>query len=183
MSYIIVMNKKRILPEWNVISAVYLIGALALLLLIPACFYGPLDLTNPFYIASCSLSAQALLRGITFDFQGKKDSEKKKALMLGPINLATGLLIIIFALPTPTINHFLLLVLVVTANIIFLTWGLLNTIIGISFVMEQLKDGREFREEMQKVAETARMEEGLAADLSEFLAEFGPADNTENKEN
>lgn len=176
------MNKKSILPELNASSIVYMIGALSLLLCIPACFYGPLDLTNPFYIAACSLSAQTFLRAVSFDFKDKTDAEEKKALILGPINLVTALLIIIFALPTPTISHFLILVLVITANIAFFTWGLLNTIIGISYLMERRKDGREFREEMKQVAETARMEEALVADLAESLAEFGPTD-TESSEN
>lgn len=101
--------------------------------------------------------------------------------MLGPINLVTALLTIIFALPSPTINHFLLLTLVLSMIVSFLIVGGIYSISAVVYLREQRKDGREFREEMKQVAEIARMEEALVADLAESLAEFGPTD-TESRE-
>lgn len=176
------MNKKSILPELNASSIVYLIGALSLLLCIPACFYGPLDLTNSFYVAACSLSAQTFLRAVVFDFKDKKDSEQKKALILGPINLVTGILILLFALPSPIPSNVFLIILVTVISGMFLNFGFRDSIVGLLYLRLQRKEGREFREEMKQVAETARMEEALVADLAESLAEFGPTD-TESSEN
>lgn len=143
--------------------------------------YGHPDLNNPFYVASCGLLAQVFLRGLTGDFHGQKDAGQKKALMLGLVNLVTGL-IILSAIPAPNPSNFLVFVPVTVMSGTFLLFGVMDTVIGVSYLMKRRKDGKEFREEMKQVAEVARMEAGLAADLAEFLAGFEPTD-TENKEN
>lgn len=173
------MKKKNLLPKLNGLSTMYLSVALGMLLLIPAMLYGHPDLNNPFYVASCGLVAQVFLRGLTGDFRGKKYGESKKALMLGPVNIITGLLIVFFALPKEPILGLAVGLMVG----IFLDFGLRDSLFAVSYLLERRKDGKEFREEMKRVAEQARMEKALADDLAEFLVEFGPADNPESSEN
>lgn len=191
MSYIIVMNKKRILPELNAISIVFLIGAVALLLCIPGSFYGPPDLNNPFFIAACSLSVQVLLRGVMFEPEEKKGTKLKNMLMFGPINAVTGLLL--FALPSSNPNAFLILLVMVMSGT-FLWFGMHDTFFGIIELRLKRQDSREFKKAMQELAEAARREEAflaekadreeaLVADLAEFFAGAEPTGNTESRDN
>ena len=191
MSYIIVMNKKRILPELNAISIVFLIGAVALLLCIPGSFYGPPDLNNPFFIAACSLSVQVLLRGVMFEPEEKKGPKLKNMLMFGPINAVTGLLL--FALPSSNPNAFLILLVMVMSGT-FLWFGMHDTFFGVIELRLKRQDSREFKKAMQELAEAARREkeflaekadreEALVSDLAEFFAGAGPIDNTGSRDN
>lgn len=173
------MKKKNFLPDLSGIPTIYLSAAGVLLLMIPAMIYGHPDLHNPFYLASCSLAAQVFFRGLTGDFKGKKNAESKKAILLGPLNIITGLLIILFAIPSNPIVAALTGLMAAT----FFDFGFRFTLFVMSHLMELRKDSREFREEMQKVAETARMEQALVDDLTDFLSDVEPLDNTENREN
>jgi hypothetical protein len=171
------MKKKNFLPDLSGIPTIYLSAAGGFLLMIPAIIYGPPDLHNPFYIASCGLAAQVFFRGLTGDFKGKKNAERKKALLLGPLNILTGLLML-FALPSNPVVAVLAGLMTAT----FFDFGLRSTLFAISHLMELRKDSKEFRKEMQETAETARMEQALADDLALFLSDVEPMDNTENRE-
>jgi hypothetical protein len=194
MSYIIVMNKKRILPELNAISTVFLIGAVALLLCIPGSFYGPPDLNNPFFIAACSLSVQVLLRGVMFEPEEKKDLKVKNMVMVGPVNLVTGILILLLTLPSPIPSNIFLILLITVISGAFLWFGVRDTFFGAMYLRLKHQDSREFRRAMEELAEAARREkeflaekadreEALVADLAEFFAGVGPTGNTESRDN
>lgn len=173
------MMKKNFLPDVSGIPTIYLSSAAGLLLLIPAVIYGNPDLHNPFYLASCSLSAQTFFRGLTGDFRGKKYAEAKKALLIGPLNILTGLLMLLFALPSNPIVGAITGLMIAA----FFDFGLRFTLFVFSHLLERRKDSREFRKEMVRVAETARVEQALADDLAVFLAGVESEDEPESSEN
>lgn len=188
------MNTKRILPELTAVSALILVSAVALLLCIPGYFYGPPDLNNPFFIAACSLSVQGLLRGALFESQEKKDAKVRNVLIFGPVNLVTGLLILLFALPSPIPSNVFPILLATVMSGTFLWFGVRDTFFAVIYLRLKHQDSKEFRKAMQELAEAARREEAflaekadreeaLVADLADFFAGVGPTDNTESREN
>ena len=144
--------------------------------------YGPVWVTNPFFLLSCYITVRLLVFWLFGNFEGYLNAEFKQNLVYGQLGLHTGILMVAFAIPdafgwkllvVPTAGWLLLSGVSRTYSALLPLWNYIVN--GVDKTLDQ----RSFRKHMKNVAETARVEDQLSADLRNFIT---GADNKGTKE-
>jgi hypothetical protein len=131
-------------------------------------FYGPTSISNPFYIIACLFSLKLIILGVLYFSEPRpKTVELAEKLIYPTLEVVAAVLIVAFGMPT---EQNLLVKLALTA---MCGWFLYRGAQAAIFIGRagwvKIQDSRAFNWRMKKVAESARVEQKLSADLANFL--------------
>lgn len=157
-------------------SALLIIGSL-----IAGILYGPPTVHNPFLILGGYFTLRMAVQIFTFE-NGRKS--KRLDLLENSIifsaMVVTAVLLLSFCIPEGGVNLTGLFVTGVASWLV--GYGVTGAVVSGLGIWADRRDSKEFREEMKEVAEKARVEEALVADLTEFLADADPTNSDSDVE-